>query len=58
MCNKQSKIIPIYPTASIDVVVNTYHKIREQFYDWSHMESQFYTYDEKTDMIVDMVYYE
>lgn len=47
---------PVVSQVSLDVVSNTITKIREQFYEFTNFESQFYTYDEKSDEAFDFVY--
>jgi hypothetical protein len=50
--------IKLHGDVSLEVVSNTVEKIKEQFYEFSHMESEFVCYDEKYEQIVDFKFEE
>lgn len=55
MFNSKPKM---FSTASLNVVENTITKIRQQFYEFSHIESQFFSEDEKTGEVFEFTYEE
>lgn len=56
MFNLFSKKQNTFSTASLTILEDTINKIREQFYEFSHIDSQFVTYDEKSDQVIEFVY--